>query len=182
MIDDRSLISLCTLALVPALMAGAGCAGKNKGMSNEDLYHQYDDNKYSEDIVAAEADANYGEADKGISPRTLANIEDTIDVTYKTDFEHCFEEEMERMETRWLAGQISVEFDIGTDGTVSEAKVLSEDLRERKTPEGGELQGEGRKAEGFDACLEKKVHDWEFDPPPEVEYTHTYSVQLGEAW
>lgn len=168
--------------LVPVLVAGAGCAAKNKQKSNEDLYGEFSDNKYQEDIVAAENTAVYGDADKGISPRTLANIEDTIDVTYKTDFEHCFEQEMDRMETRWIAGQISVEFDIGTDGKVIEAKVLAEDLKERKTPEGEALQGEGRVAEKFDDCLEEHVNDWEFDPPPEVKYTHTYSVELGEAW
>lgn len=176
------ITKVAVLGLAPLLLAGAGCAAKNKQVSNDELYHSFDDNEYQQDIVAGENSTQYGEADQGISPRTLANIEDTIDVTYKTDFEHCFEEEMERMETRWISGSISVEFDIGTDGKVSQAKVLAEELKERKTPDGGELQGEGRVAEQFDDCLERQVKTWEFDPPPEVEYTHTYSVELGEAW
>ncbi len=182
MCSTTRFTKFAALGLAPLLLAGVGCAAKNKQKSNQDLYAEYENNEYSENIVAAENTAVYGEADQGISPRTLANIEDTIDVTYKTDFEHCFEKEMERMDTRWIAGSISVEFDIGTDGKVTAAKVLAEELKERKAPDGTELKGEARKAEKFDECLEEMVTNWEFDPPPEVEYTHTYSVELGEAW
>ncbi len=32
------------------------------------------------------------------------------------------------------------------------------------------------------SCMETSVLGWEFDPPPEVEYVHTYQGRVGEAW
>ena len=35
---------------------------------------------------------------------------------------------------------------------------------------------------GFGDCIVAKIYKWEFDPAPEVTYTHTYNGRIGEAW
>ena len=93
-----------------------------------------------------------------------------------------------RKDNRWIAGTFSVEFHISSKtGQVTEAKITQEDIRERRTlNEAGDYVLEGgappREAVDFDDCIHTKLLDWVFEPPPEVDYVHTYSSQIGEAW
>ena len=70
---------------------------------------------------------------------------------------------------------------------VSAVKFLEVDIKERKTlNDKGEYVSEGgkapRAADNFQSCAEGKLYKWEFDPPPEVQYTHSYNGRVGEAW
>ena len=85
---------------------------------------------------------------------------------------------MNRLETRWLRAVFTVQFTIETNGSISEAKMLEMDAREYKTKKGAEA----KVADQFDACVEGALLEWEFDPAPEVQYTHTYNGKVGEAW
>ena len=145
----------------------------------------YDQHHY-DDMVTTKDDAVYSEQGKSISPRELEFIQMTIE-EYKGDFEHCLEDEMERMDNRWIAGHFSVEFHISTKGVTSDVKVIEDEVVERRTKDGeGKFVSEGgappRAAEKFAQCVHDKLVDWEFDPPPETDYVHTYNGNVGEAW
>lgn len=167
-----------------SLVALAGC--KPKQQTNQDLLSEYSGNKYAEDMVATDYE-EVEDQGNSIDPRTQAAIDDTIRTVYVSDFEKCLENEMSRLENRWVAGEFAVEFTIETSGMVSAAKMLNEDIQERRTlNDEGKYVSEGgaepRKATEFGSCVEEKIYKWEFDPPPEATYTHTYNGQVGEAW
>lgn len=175
-----------TIALVglASLVAGLGCRPKHA--TNQDLLAEYGGEKYQEDMVATDYESTEKQGDS-IDPRTQAAIQDAIETVWVTDFESCLEVEMDRLSNRWVAGEFSVEFTIETSGMVSAANFLSSDIKERKTKNAkGEFVAEGgeppRTAEGFGDCIVTKIYKWEFDPPPEVTYTHTYNGRVGEAW
>ena len=176
--------ALLTLAAVASLAATTGC--RPKMASNQDLLNEYGGEKYAGDMVATDYETVEDQGDS-IDPRTQAAIQDTITTVYVSDFEHCLEKEMSRLENRWIAGDFAIEFIIEPSGMVSSAKLLSEDVQERRTlNDEGKYVSEGgaapRKAENFASCVEEKVYKWEFDPAPEVTYTHTYNGRVGEAW
>ena len=178
-------IVLCGVAVA----LSTGCA-KNKRPSNQTMYDEFaQSDHYSEDI---ESDHYEETKDQGasIDPRTQAIIDGQIREVYVTDFERCLEKDMDELENRWVAGTFTIEFHIDTKGKVTESKVLSMDVKERKTKNSkgqlvSEQEGGGaapREASHFKSCLEKVLLEWEFDPPPEVAFTHTYNGQVGEAW
>ncbi len=178
--------SALVLGLVPlaSLLMALGC--KPKQTTNADLLAQYDGSEYESDMVATDYESVEDQGD-AIDPRTQAAIQDTITTSYVTDFENCLEKEMSRLENRWVAGDFSVEFTIETSGMVSAVKFLDIDIKERRTlNDKGEYVSEGgaapRSAEEFEGCAEAKLYKWEFDPAPEVTYTHTYNGRVGEAW
>jgi hypothetical protein len=181
MTTNTKILALVGLA---SLTATLGC--KPKVASNQDLLNEYGGEKYQEDMVATDYEVVEDQGE-GIDPRTQAAIQDTITTVYVSDFESCLEKEMSRLENRWIAGDFAIEFTIEPSGMVSAATMLSEDIQERRTlNDKGEFVSEGgaepRKADQFASCVEEKVYKWEFDPPPEVTYTHTYNGQVGEAW
>jgi hypothetical protein len=175
---------LITLIGTTTLIATFGC--KPKMASNQDMLNAYGGEKYSEDMVATDYETTEDQG-ASIDPRTQAAIQDTISTVYVSDFEKCLEKEMDRLENRWVAGTFAIEFTIETSGMVSAAELLQEDIQERRTLDAkGKFVSSGgaepRKAENFGSCITALVYKWEFDPPPEVTYTHTYNGQLGEAW
>jgi hypothetical protein len=177
---SKTISVLGLMALVGAL----GC--RAKPTSNQDLLAQYDSGKYEGDMVATDYETVEDQG-ASIDPRTQAGIQDTIETVYVTDFEKCLETEMSRLENRWVAGDFAVEFTIETSGLISAVKFLESDIVERKTlNDKGEFVSEGgkapRKADNFESCAEGKIYKWEFDPAPEVTYTHTYNGRVGEAW
>jgi hypothetical protein len=172
------LVGLASLSLTFAC--------KPKLASNQEMLNAYGGEKYADDMVATEHESTEDQGDS-IDPRTQAAIQDAISTVYVSDFEKCLEKEMSRLENRWVAGPFAIEFTIEPSGMVTAVKMLSEDIVERKTLNAkGEFVAEGgaapRKADQFSACVEERVFKWEFDPPPEVTYTHTYNGQVGEAW
>lgn len=180
MTPSKTISVLGLIALVGAL----GC--RPKPPSNDELLAQYDGSKYESDMVATDYQTVEDQGD-AIDPRTQAAIQDTITTVYVTDFEKCLEQEMSRLENRWVAGTFSVDLTIETSGMVSKVEFLSIDIKERKTlNDKGEFVSEGgaapRPADKFEACAESKLYKWEFDPAPEVTYTHSYNGQVGEAW
>lgn len=180
MTPSKSLALVGLVALVGAL----GC--KKKVMTNQDLLNQYTGDKYASDMVATDYEKTDDQG-ASIDPRTQAAIEDLIRTVYVTDFEKCLEQEMSRLENRWVAGNFSVEFTIEPSGMVTKVDFLSVDIQERKTlDDKGQFVASGgkspRKADKFESCAETKLYKWEFDPAPEVTYTHTYNGKVGEAW
>jgi hypothetical protein len=170
--------SIMIMGVVAAVGMTTGCKKKGE-TTNADLYGSYEDNEYESDMVAAHPEDEIHESQgQGIDARTLASIDDAIRTVYITDFEHCLEIEMERLENRWLAAEFTVEFHIETSGKVTEAKMLEMKAGETKPKE----KGNARPADQFDDCVEEKLLEWEFDPPPEVDYLHTYQGRVGEAW
>ena len=183
MTPSKSLSVLGLIALIN-LIGALGC--RPKPPSNEELLSQYDGSKYESDMVATDYETVEDQGDS-IDPRTQAAIQDTITTVYVTDFEKCLETEMSRLENRWVAGDFAVDITIETSGMVSAVKFLEVDIKERKTlNDKGEFVSEGgkapREADQFQSCAEGKVYKWEFDPPPEVTYTHSYNGRVGEAW
>ncbi|MCA9697823.1 MAG: hypothetical protein KC431_09895 [Myxococcales bacterium] len=180
---SKTLIPMALLATFGVL---ATTACRPKPQTNEDLLAQYSGDKYAQDMVATDYE-NVEDQGASIDPRTQASIEDAIRTVWVTDFEACLEKEMSRLENRWIAGDFAIEFTIEPSGMVSGAKMLNEDVKERRTlNDKGEFVAEGGKAprvaENFGSCVEEKVYKWEFDPAPEVTYTHTYNGKVGEAW
>lgn len=174
---NKSIVIAVVVGAV-GIGASSGCK-KNKQTSNAELYSSYEDNEYEDDMVSAHPEQEIHEDQgEGINARTLANIDDTIRTVYITSFERCLEQEMERLENRWLAAQFTVEFTIETTGKVSAAKMLEMKAGETKPKE----KGNPREADQFDDCVEEALLEWEFEPPPEVQYTHTYNGKVGEAW
>lgn len=181
---NSKLFSLAAIGALFGSVALTGC--KPKRPTNSDLLSEYSGEEYQQEMVATD----YEEVeDQGasIDPRTQASIQDTINTVYVTDFESCLEKEMSRLENRWVAGEFAVEVTIEPSGLVSSVKFLNSDIKERRTKnDKGEFVSEGgaeaREADQFPSCVEAKVYKWEFDPPPEVTYTHSYTGSVGEAW
>ena len=168
------------LFLVGGSLAVAGCKNtKSEKPTNRDLYSQFEQqDHYSDDIQTGSDQVNYEDVGTGIKPDTLFAIEQAITEVYVTDFEHCLEEEMSRLENRYVAGSFTIEIAIETSGAVSDIRIFDVDVKERRVPEGATA----RDAEQFEPCVREKVAAWEFDPPPEVRYLHTHIGRLGEAW
>jgi hypothetical protein len=180
------VLNIKTIVLVgiASLVAGLGC--KPKQQTNQEMLAAYGGEKYQDDIVASDYEDTKDQG-ASIDPRTQASIQDAIETVWVTDFESCLEQEMDRLSNRWVAGEFSVEFTIETSGMVSGAKFLSSDIKERKTKNAkGEFVAEGgepaREADKFGDCIVTRIYKWEFDPAPEVTYTHSYNGRIGEAW
>jgi hypothetical protein len=171
---------------VSCLAVGTTGCKKEEESTNADFAESFDQHHY-DDIVTTEEYHEYEDQGQGISPRELEYIQDTIE-SYKGDFEHCLEVEMDRLENRWVGGEFAVEFHIETDGKVSMAKMLESKVQEARTLKDDQYvpleQGGAppRSADNFAPCVEKKLLDWEFEPPPEAQYVHTYTGHIGEAW
>lgn len=147
--------------------------------TNDELYSQFAaQDHYSQDIQTASDQRKYEDVGTGITPATLASIEQTISEVYITDFEHCLEQEMSRLENRWVAGTFTIEMAIETSGTVADIRIFDVDIKERRVADGATA----READQFEPCVFEKVSEWEFDPPPEVRYVHTHIGRMGEAW
>jgi len=170
-----------TAALV-VLGLGLGLAGcKKQQTDNPDVaagYRGAAEEDYG-DIVTADRSGDYKDQGQGISPEVLRNIDDTILTVYLTDIERCLEEEMSIADTRFMRAGFLIEFHIDTSGKTSEGKVLEIEAR-KQNAKGGDL---GKiDAANMKSCIESSVTEWEFDPPPEVEFVHTYRGQVGEAF
>lgn len=162
------------------LLTTSGCVNRRLEKMNEreqSVYKEYQGEKYEDDLVSVEGEEVDDQGDS-VAPATLAAIQDTITNVYERDFGRCLQKDMDAFENRWIAGTFSVEFTITTEGKVTSAEVLEMDIKEQKTDKGKKA----RKAEIFPGCVEESVYRWEFDPPPEVEYTHTYTGKVGEAF
>lgn len=176
--NTRKVAALFVLGL------GLGLPGcKPKTMTdNPDVaagYRGADNNDYEGDIVTADRRQDYDDQGKGISPEVLQNIDDTILTVYLTDIERCLEDEMSEAETRFMRSVFLVEFTINTAGKTSQGKVLQIETREQSAK--GEDKGEHDSA-AMKSCIETSVTEWEFDPPPEIDFVHTYRGRVGEAF
>lgn len=180
--SNRSFAFQLGMAIVIGLpLLTTGCVKRQLDKMNEregSVYDEYDGDKYEEDLVTVKADEVEDQGDS-VAPATLQAIQDTISNVYERDFGRCLQQDMDAYENRWMAGNFSVEFTINTDGKVIAASVLEMDIKERKSAKG---QKEMREAKIFPSCVEESVYKWEFDPPPEVQYTHTYTGKVGEAF
>lgn len=171
-----------TLLIVAFSLSAGGCAKRqlSKMDSEEaDLASQYDGSDYSEDMVQADNSEVHEDQGDSISPQALASIQDTITNVYERDFGRCLQEDMDAYDNRWIAGTFTVEFKINTGGKVIEVNLLEEDIKEQRLPPG---QKEARLAKLFGPCIENAIYKWEFEVPPEVEYVHTYTGKVGEAF
>ncbi|MEZ4381462.1 MAG: hypothetical protein R3A79_08935 [Nannocystaceae bacterium] len=165
-----------------ALAMSGGCAKRQLNKMDDQeaaLAAQYNGASYEQDMVRADANQEYEDQGDSISPEALAAIQDTITNVYERDFGRCLQEDMDAYNNRWIAGEFAVEFRIDTKGKVIEVNLLEEDIKEIKLPPG---QKEPRKAKLFGPCIERAIYKWEFEKPPEVEYVHTYTGQVGEAF
>ena len=165
-----------------AVALGGGCAKRqmNKMNNEEDaLMAKYDGSSYEKDMVQADESTDYADQGGSVSPKTLASIQDTISNVYERDLGRCLQEDMDQYNNRWIAGTFTVEFKIDQKGKVIEVNLLEQDIEERRLPPG---QKEARKATKFGPCIERAIYKWEFEKPPEVEYVHTYTGQVGEAF
>ncbi len=177
--------SIFTIVACAGLVSLGGCKKKGQQTTNAEFAEMYDQHNYDDMLTTEEYETHENQGD-AISPRELELIQQTIE-EYRGDFEHCLEVEMETLENRWVAGHFSVEFRINTSGQVDQVKVIENEVMERRTQDKeGNYVSEGgappRTADGFAGCVEGKLADWEFDPPPETDYVHTYNGQVGEAW
>jgi hypothetical protein len=174
--------SIPHLVLVATFAAGGCAAKKLDDADNPDVAQSYrgeDKNKYETDIVTHKKRHDYDDQGKGIAPKTLQALEDTITNVYKTDFKHCLEEQMDAQETRFMRSVFTLEFTIDTKGKVTGSKIIEIWVKKQnaKGSDIGEVDSAGMKD-----CITAKVAEWEFDPPPEVVYKHTYRGQVGEAF
>jgi hypothetical protein len=138
-----------------------------------------DNNKYEADIVTAEKRKNYKDQGEGIKPETLQSIQETIDNVYAKDFENCLEDQMGEQGTRFMRSVFLVEFTIEKSGRATQARVL--EIETRKQDARGSDLGAVDSA-GMKDCIQTSIKEWEFDPPPEVNYVHTHKGQVGEAF
>lgn len=168
------------LAVGAAVALPAGC--KKQQTDNPDVAANYRGegaNKYESEIVTARKRNKYEDQGKGISPRTLNNIDDTIRTVYLRDLERCLEDQMDVHETRFLRSTFTVEFHIDTTGKASDAKILKMwfGKQDAKGSQLGDLD-----TKDLQGCFVDSIASWEFDPAPEVEFVHTYNGQVGEAF
>ena len=167
-----------TFIAAAGMLVATGCAKQQS--DDPDVAAGYrDNNKYEADIVTAEKRKNYKEQGKGIKPETLQSIQETIDNVYAKDFENCLERQMDENGTRFMRSVFLVEFTIATSGKASKARVLEIETRKQnaKGSDVGPVDSAGMKD-----CIQTSIQDWEFDPPPEVNYVHTHKGQVGEAF
>jgi hypothetical protein len=163
---------------VAGVLAVTGCAKQQT--DDPDVAAAYrDNNKYDDDIVTAQKRKNYKDQGEGIKPETLRSIQETIDNAYAKDFERCLEEQMDDQGTRFMRSVFLVEFTIATSGKATQARVL--EIETRKQDARGADLGQVDSA-GMTECIQGAIQDWEFDPPPEVDYVHTHKGQVGEAF
>lgn len=176
--------TLTTILAVTSLALASGCARRQLDKMNngeEDLYAKYQESSYEKDMVTHEETKDYEDQGKGVSPKVLKSIQDTVENVYERDFGRCLQKDMEAYENRWIAGTFSVEFTINTTGQVTQARITQSDIKERKPPK-GKKENQQREAKLFSGCVEDSAKKWEFDPPPEVEYVYTYSGKVGESF
>lgn len=173
--DRKTITFLATLALVAATLGGC----KKTDTDHPDVASAHRGSKYHGDIVTGTYRDEHKDQGKGIHPSTLRSIEDTISNTYERDFERCLEDEMDTAQTRFMRSMFTVEFRIDTKGDAGDAKVLDIWLKKQnaKGSDIGEVAPDGLKA-----CVIAAIDEWVFDPPPEVDYVHTYRGQVGEAF
>lgn len=167
------------LSLVLGSGFSSGCAGKKKQQhsTNEELMAQFAGEEYADDVVSVHPEQHEDQG-QAVSAEAQLAVQDSIQEVYLVDFENCLEEEMDRLENRYVAGDFTIELHIGTDGRVSRVKFIEEDVRERRVAEGATP----KKAKGFAECIRRATKEWEFSPAPEAAYVHTYSGRVGEAW
>lgn len=165
------LVALCALSV--------GCAGKKKQQhsTNEELMAQFAGDEYADDVVAVNPE-HHKDQGQAVSAEAQLAVQDAIQEVYLVDFENCLEEEMDRLENRYVAGDFTIELHINTAGRVSRVKFIDVDVRERRVAEGATP----KEARGFPECIRRATKEWEFSPPPERAYVHTYSGRVGEAW
>lgn len=178
--QPNSILKTLAVGLAASTLLVA-CKSK-EGSDNPDVaagYRGEDHNQYESDIVTAEKRHEYADQGKGIKPKTLANIEDTITNVYEKDFERCLETVMDEEETRFVRSGFIVEFTIGTDGIASKARVL--EIITRKQDAKGTDIGDVTSSTMKD-CISESIKEWEFEPAPEVNYVHTYRGSVGEAF
>lgn len=169
-----------SMIFIIAAPVALGACRPDRNTDNPDIAAEFrEDNKYDDDIVTAAKRNDYEDQGKGISPKTLSNIEDTITNVYERDFEDCLEDQMDEFETRFMRSVFTVEFTIDTTGKASAAKIL--EIQTRKQDARGADLGEVS-SDGMKNCISSSISAWEFDPPPEVDYVHTYRGQVGEAF
>lgn len=154
-------------------------ACKPKDIDNPDVAAGYQENVYNKEIVTGRERKDYADQGKGIKPKTLRSIEDTITSVYERDFERCLEDEMAKKETRFMRCVFTVEFKIDTAGDAGSAKILEigMSMQNAKGATIGNVDPEGMKT-----CISSSIDEWTFDPAPEVDYVHTYHGQVGEAF
>ena len=167
-------------ALVLALTAASlsACAKKQEPTSNSALLDEISGDEYDDDFVTADGAGRHEDQGTAVSAEAQLAVQDAIQEVYIVDFERCLEIEMDRLNNRYVAGDFTVELSIGTDGRVSKVNFIKWDIQERRTVEGASP----RKADEFPGCLEQAAKEWQFDPPPERAYVHTYAGRVGEAW
>jgi RNA polymerase-binding transcription factor DksA len=176
--------TLLTITAAATLALASGCARRQTNKMNtgeEELYAKYQESSYEKDMVTHEETKEYADQGKGVSPKVLKSIQDTVENVYERDFGRCLQKDMEAYENRWIAGTFSVEFTINTAGQVTQARITQADIKERKAPK-GKKENPQREAKLFSGCVEESAKKWEFDPPPEVEYVYTYSGKVGESF
>jgi hypothetical protein len=171
--------STITRIVAASLLVGLGTGCKRQQTDNPDVAAGFRDNPYEKDIVTGQARKNYEDQGDAISPKVLKAIEETIEDTYRRDFERCLEDEMAKFETRFLRAVFTLEFKIDTSGQASEPKVLEVAMSQQdaKGADKGPVD-----PSGLTECIVGVVPEWVFDPPPEVDYVHTYTAQIGEAF
>jgi hypothetical protein len=166
------------IAIAGVLAATTGCSKQQQ--DDPDVAAGYrDNNAYEADIVTAEKRKNYKDQGKGIKPETLQSIQETIDNVYAKDFETCLEGQMDEQGTRFMRTAFLVEFTIDTSGKASKARVLEIETR-KQNAKGSDLGVVD--SNGMKDCIQTAIVDWEFDPPPEVDYVHTHKGHVGEAF
>jgi len=166
-----------SLALVALLVAPA--CKPDKQTDNPDVAAGYRSNTYQDDIVTGRQRSDYEDQGKGIDPKTLRQIEDDIRTVYERDLERCLEDSMATHDTRFLRSVFTVEFHIAPSGNAGGAKFLGIWLK-KQNAKGANT--EELSPDELQACIVDSIASWEFDPPPEVEYVHTYKGQIGEAF
>ena len=174
----NAVVSAATSLLV--LTLASGCAGTlDPHPTNAELYDVYAARAGEGPVLGTPVEAT---GDTQVSAEVVAHIDRTLGESYHRDVERCAEEEMERLDNRYLGGELVFELHVGSDGKVHKAGVLEGDLRERRDASGRSLEGPGRVADRFHACFADTAKTWEFSQAPESSYVHTYAVTLGEAW
>lgn len=172
-----SKVGLCA-GLVLSL-AAVGCAKKApEPTSNQALLDEFGGDEYADDFVTADKGGNHADQGQAVSAEAQLAVQDALQEVYLNDFASCLEQEMKRLDNRYIAGPFTVELTINTSGQVEKAEFIKWDIKERRTVEGQSP----RVAEEFPACIQEAVKEWEFEPAPEAEYIHTYTGKVGEAW
>lgn len=157
----RTALAFLALPMMAAL-GGAGCAGNTNTAAVQPAPPE-------PEVVPISADA-------------LSAIDHAFAVTYQTEFEHCFEDEMERTERDQLEAQFSIEADIDTEGRITDTRLVRAHAPGADDELHALFHGPSGIAERFHGCVEAKLEDWEIPHPPEAPYTHTLGLSLGEAW